>query len=142
MAKSPSKQNNLLLRFGVIMTMVGFFIFILGADPDLFNLDRSPVVGFVQTATFSTGLAITCLGGYLSLRAAKDPQHEPSIVEDIGLRLVGTGFLIAFVSSMADVFGFGTQTWPAPPFFGPWQATGVVIGEVTIALGFLLYIPR
>ena len=78
----------------------------------------------------------------MSLKAAKGPQHETSIVEDIGLRLVGTGYLIALVSSMADVFGFGTQAWPAPPFFGPWQAAGVVIGEVIIALGFLLYIPR
>ncbi|MBS3749994.1 MAG: hypothetical protein KGY39_00650 [Anaerolineales bacterium] len=142
MSKPFSNQNTLLLRLGVIMTMAGFFIFLLGIDPGLFNLNRSPVVGFVQTATFSLGLAITCLGGYMSLKAAKGPQHETSIVEDIGLRLVGTGYLIALVSSMADVFGFGTQAWPAPPFFGPWQAAGVVIGEVIIALGFLLYIPR
>jgi hypothetical protein len=42
---------------------------------------------------------------------------------------------------MADVFGFGTQAWPAPPFFGPTQAVGVVIGEFIIAVGFLLYMP-
>lgn len=135
-------HSNTLLRVGLATTLVGFFIFILGADPDLFNLNRSPVVGFAQVATFSAGLGVICLGGYLSLKGSKSPDHQTSIVEDVGLRLVGTGYLISLVSGMADVFGFGTQAWPAPPFFGPWQAAGVVIGEVIIALGFLLYIPR
>lgn len=142
MNRTNSKRKALLLRIGLALTMIGFLVFILGADPSLFNLNRSPVVGFVQTATFSVGLAVICIGGYLTLTSLREPGHQPSILEDIGLRLVGTGFLIALVSSMADVFGFGTQVWPAPPFFGPWQAAGVVIGEAIIALGFLLYIPR
>lgn len=139
---SHLKRKMLQSKIGLAMTLIGFVVFILGADPGLFRLNRSPVVGFVQTATFSVGLAVICLGGYLTLSGARDPNHKASILEDIGLRLVGTGYLIALVSSMADVFGFGTQAWPAPPFFGPWQAAGVVIGEVLIALGFLLYIPR
>jgi len=129
-------------RIGVVTSLIGFVVFILGADPALFGLNRSPVVGFVQVATFSAGLGIICVGGYLALKGIKPSHHQASILEDIGLRLVGTGYLISLVSGMADVFGFGTQAWPAPPFFGPWQAAGVVIGEVVIALGFLLYIPR
>jgi hypothetical protein len=27
------------------------------------------------------------------------------------------------------------------PYFGPWQASGVLIGQGIIALGFLLFIP-
>jgi len=30
---------------------------------------------------------------------------------------------------------------PKIPFFGPWQARGVMLGEVIIAIGFLLMIP-
>lgn len=142
MSHSNRNSRITLLRIGVATTLSGFVVFILGADPGLFRLNRSPVVGFVQVATFSVGLGIICIGGYLSLKAAKSLNHKASIVEDIGLRLVGTGYLISLVSGMADVFGFGTQAWPAPPFFGPWQAAGVVIGEVIIATGFLLYIPR
>jgi hypothetical protein len=43
---------------------------------------------------------------------------------------------------MADVFGFGSHPFPNIPYFGPWQATGVMVGEVIITLGFLLLIPK
>lgn len=141
MKETKSNNISLRIRIGIGMVLVGFLIFLLGADPGLFNLDRTPVVGFVQTATFSTGLALVCLGGWISLKACQHSGEKQSIAQDIGLRLVGTGYLIALVSAMADVFGFGTQAWPALPFFGPWQAAGVVVGEIIIAVGFLLFIP-
>lgn len=134
-------QSSTKIRLGVLLTMIGFGAFLLGADPGLFGLDRSPLVGFVQTFTFSAGLAVICLGGFISLKASQDPDREQTIAQDIGLRLVATGYLISLVSAMADVFGFGTQTWPVAPFFGPWQAAGVLIGEIIISIGFLLYIP-
>jgi hypothetical protein len=134
-------NNKLRLNIGLGLTIFGFLVFILGADPDIVNLDRSPFVGFVQTATFSTGLALVCLGGYISLKACQRSGHIQSLAQDIGLRLVATGYLISLISGMADVFGFGTQSWPSLPFFGPWQAAGVVVGEIVIAVGFLLYLP-
>lgn len=134
-------KSKIKILIGLGLTMMGFLVFLIGANPELFGLNRSPVVGFVQTATFSTGLAVICLGGFIGLKACQDPGKEPTIAQDIGLRLVGTGYLIALISALADVFGFGTQTWPVQPFFGPWQAAGVVIGEIIIAVGFLLYIP-
>jgi hypothetical protein len=49
--------------------------------------------------------------------------------------------VVAVFSGMADVFGFGSQAPPQIPYFGPWQASGVEIGEALIAIGFLLLIP-
>jgi len=115
-------------------------IFILGTSPELFGLDRSPVVGFVQITVFLIGLAIICVGGYLSLVAMWNGEPR-TIAADIGLRLVATGYVIAVVSGMADVFGFGSQPWPQIPSFGRWQSRGVLIGEAIIAIGFLLLIP-
>ncbi|MBI5297029.1 MAG: hypothetical protein HY869_16240 [Chloroflexi bacterium] len=66
---------------------------------------------------------------------------ERSIAADIGLRLVGTGFVIAIFAGMADIFGMGSHSLPNVPYFGPVQATGVLIGEIVIALGFLLMVP-
>ena len=66
---------------------------------------------------------------------------DRSIPADIGLRLVATGYVIAVFSGMADVFGMGSQSAPLAPYFGPVQALGVLIGEIVIALGFLLLIP-
>ena len=129
------------LRLRLAVAVLGLAIFVLGINPGLFGLDRSPVVGFVQIAVFLVGLAIICLGGYLTLTELWIGQ-EKSIAADIGYRLVATGYVIAAASGMADVFGFGSQPFPATPFFGQWQALGVMAGQVFIIIGFLLMIPR
>jgi uncharacterized membrane protein YedE/YeeE len=68
-------------------------------------------------------------------------NHPKTILADIGLRLVSTGFVIAVISGLADVFGFGTQLSPEIPFYGPWQAMGVLVGEIMIIVGFIFQIP-
>lgn len=139
--KSNHKNINRRINLGIGLTIAGFLIFILGANPGLVNLDHSPIIGFVQTAIFSIGLAMICLGGFISFKTCQRSDQGQSLAQDIGVRLVATGYLISLISGMADVFGFGTQSWPAMPFFGPTQATGVVAGEILIAVGFLLYMP-
>ena len=128
------------IRTGLFITLTGFFIFIVGAKPDWLGWDRSPVVGFVQIAVFLVGLAIICLGGYIGLLALWGGGQR-SIAADIGLRLVSTGYVISVFAGMADVFGMGTHPLPNVPYFGPVQATGVVLGEIVIAVGFFLLIP-
>ena len=128
------------VRFSFIATLFGLFIFIVGAKPDWFGWDRSSVVGFVQIAVFLIGLAMICIGGYVGSIAMWGSEQR-SILADIGLRLVGTGYVIAVFTGMADVFGLGSQPLPNVPYFGPWQAGGVLIGQVIIAIGFLLTIP-
>lgn len=128
------------LRASLAVSLVGLFVFIVGAKPDWFGWDRSPVVGFVQISVFLVGLGVLCVGGGLGFRALW--KGEPrTIVADIGLRLVSTGYVISVFAGMADVFGMGSQSLPGIPYFGPWQATGVLIGEIVIALGFLMVIP-
>jgi hypothetical protein len=128
------------IRAGLFITLFGLFIFIVGAKPGWLGLDRSTVVGFVQIAVFLVGLALICFGGYITLLALWKGKQR-SIAADIGLRLVSTGYVIAAFAGMADVFGLGSQPLPAVPYFGPWQALGVFIGQVFIAVGFLLLIP-
>lgn len=128
------------IRSGLFITLAGLLVFLVGARPTIFGLDRSPVVGFIQIAVFLVGMALICLGGYVSMMAFWR-NGSRTIPAEIGTRLVTTGYLIAVFSGMADVFGFGTQLPPRVPYFGPWQATGVQIGELVIAIGFVLLIP-
>jgi hypothetical protein len=137
---SSTTNGKFRIRLGMTTMAVGLLIFLIGAMPDLFGLDRSPVIGFVQIAVFLFGLALICLGGYISINGLWD-NHPKTILADIGLRLVATGFLIAVISGMADIFGFGTQLFPQIPFYGPRQATGVLFGEVIIIIGFVCQIP-
>jgi hypothetical protein len=142
MAETKRKNRNGFSkkRVGLMLTGAGFLIFTLGAAPEFYGVDRSPVVGFVQITVFLLGLGIICIGGYLSLSSLWK-GHERTLAADIGLRLVATGYVVSIVSGMADVFGMGTQPWPQIPSFGFWQSTGVIIGQIIIALGFLLMIP-
>lgn len=124
----------------IFITLIGLFIFAVGAKPGLFGWDRSPVVGFVQIIIFEIGLAFICLGGYIGLKSLWW-RLERTIISDIGSRLVATGYVFSVFSGLADIFGMGSHSFPKIPYFGPWQATGVLIGQGIIALGFVLMIP-
>ena len=127
-------------RFGLFTSIIGLVIFAIGAKPEWFTLSLTPTVGFVQITVFLIGLAIICLGGYVGLAALWGGQ-EKSIAADIGSRLIGTGYVISVFSGLADVFGMSAKDNPKIPFFGPWQAAGVEIGMIIIAIGVLLIIP-
>lgn len=140
-SKSTSKNNGRLrVQLGLGVTVFGFLLFLIGAEPGMFGVDRSPVVGFVQIAVFLVGLGIICLGGYITLAGLWNGRPK-TIASDIGLRLVATGYVIAVASGMADVFGFGSQRFPIVPYFGVYQMMGVMLGELVVAVGLLLLIP-
>ncbi len=141
MSNEPGfRISYLRIRFSLIAVIGGSIIFAVGAKPVWFGWDRAPVVGFVQMLTLLSGLALICFGGYLGLSALWGKEQR-SIVADIGLRLIATGYVICVFAGMADVFGMGAQTLPDNPYFGPLQATGLFIGELFIAVGFLMLIP-
>jgi hypothetical protein len=131
--------SNRRVRFGLVITLIGLLLFLIGTRPSIFGLDRSPVIGFVQIAVMLVGLAVIDIGGFICLMALwKD--ETPSILADFGLRFVATGYVIAVFSGMADFFGLGSHA-VFRPFFGDWQAFGVQIGQVLMGLGFLGMIP-
>jgi len=145
-ASSPSSTprfetpSRIRIRLGLTLTLMGFFIFIVGTKPDWLGWDRSAVVGFVQITVFLIGLALISFGGYVAL-AALWRGRPRTIPADIGSRLISTGYVIAVFAGMADVFGMGSQPLPGIPYFGPWQASGVLIGQSLIGIGFLMLIP-
>ncbi|RPJ25853.1 MAG: hypothetical protein EHM33_13375 [Chloroflexi bacterium] len=141
MSSEPAfRISYLRVRFSLIAVGLGLFLFAVGAKPNWFGWNRASVVGFVQIVTLLIGLALICLGGYVGLSALWGKEQR-SIVADIGLRLIATGYVIAVFAGMADVFGMGAQTLPDNPYFGPLQATGLLIGQFVIAIGFLMLIP-
>lgn len=128
------------IRFSLIAVGLGLLIFAIGAKPNWFGWNRATVVGFVQIVVLLLGLGMICIGGHIGLTALWGKEQR-SILADIGSRLIGTGYVITIFSGMADVFGMGAQTLPDNPYFGPLQASGVLIGQFVIALGFLMLIP-
>jgi len=139
---TPRMEDTITPRIlvSVSITLIGLIVFIIGAKPGYFGWDHSAVVGFVQIAVFLSGLGLICLGGYIGLHSLWWGLDR-TITSDIGSRLVGTGLVVSVFAGLADIFGMGSHTFPLTPYFGPIQATGVLIGQGIIAVGFLLMIP-
>ena len=137
---STNGVSYLRIRFSLISVSLGMLIFAIGAKPNWFGWERTPIVGFIQIIVFLVGLALICVGGFVGLSALWGKEQR-SIIADIGLRLVATGYVISVFAGLADVFGMGTQAVPKTPYFGPWQAGGVLMGQFVIAIGFLMVIP-
>ena len=137
MLPAQSLNPKVRIRAGLTLALLGLAIFILGADPGIFGLDRSPVTGFVQIAVFLSGLGLISGGGYMALKA-RWRDEEFTIAAEIGSRLISTGYVVAVASGMADVFGFGSEAFPRIPDFGIWQQRGVLVGEILIGIGFVL----
>jgi len=136
----PTSSPRLRKRTGIGVALIGMLIFLLGAKPELFGMDRSPVVGFIQIEVFLAGLGLIGLGGYFAMEGLWHGQPK-LVVTELGARLVGTGYVIALASGMADVFGLGTRPLPDVPFFGYWQGRGVLIGQLVMLLGFVMMSP-
>ena len=125
------------IEVGLLSTFFGFLLVVLGSKPEFFGMDRSPVIGFMQTATFLVGLGVIGLSGYFCLMSFW-PKGYTTITADFGIRLLATGWLIAVFSGMADVFGFGSHPMSGLVFFGKLQAMGVEIGEMFMGIGLVM----
>ena len=44
-------------------------------------------------------------------------------------------------AGLADIFGLGSHPFPQVPYFGPWQAAGVLVGQGILKVGFVMMIP-
>ena len=139
--ESTVRISYLRVRFSLICVGMGLLIFVIGAKPNLFGWSTVVEVGFIQVAVFLLGFGLICIGGFIGISALWG-REQRSILADFGSRLIGTGYVISVFAGMADIFGLGAQTLPDTPYFGPLQASGVLIGQFVVAVGFLMFIPN
>jgi hypothetical protein len=123
-------------RLGLTLLMLGFIIFLIGAKPEIFELNRGAAIGFVQIIVMLIGLGLITWGGCLTLFAFWR-NGERSLLADFGTRTCATGFVICFFTALADAFGFGTNPMP-DVFLGRLQTNGLMIGMSIIGIGFLM----
>lgn len=126
-------------RRWMTLALAGMLLFLIGLEPDLIGMNRSPVVGFVQIGVWLTGLGLLLLGATMSVRVIRNGRSN-SLRADIGLRLIATGYVIAAAASLADFISIGAHRMP-DIYFGPVQTLGLVVGIVTSILGVGLYWP-
>jgi hypothetical protein len=135
----PNLSTSRLARFGVATVVFGFFIFAIGLYPDLIRLGFTPGIGLVQIATFLLGISVMTLGAYIYAYATRHRALPRSLRQDIGLRLMATGLVIAYATGFADVLGIGSNFGAERPLLGLFQASGVALGVLVIVAGTVLY---
>lgn len=140
---TPGIELSRMTRAAVASVIFGFFVFIIGLFPAIINLDTKPGVGVLQLAVTLWGLGMMNAGAALWAYAERHRGAPRLLREDIGVRLIATGFVISAFSSLADVLGIGSHNAPRRlPYLGVWQQAGLGIGILVSVLGLLLYAKR
>lgn len=141
----PQQEASRLARLSILLIVTGFFVFLIGVYPDIIRLNTNPLVfGILQILTFLLGMGLMTLGSYLFLYTIIHHAREHRLRHDVGLRLVGTGYVFCAASALADILGFGSHNITSNETFylGPVQVTGVLIGVAIILVGLFLYSMR
>lgn len=131
-----------LSRLAVAIIVVGFFLFLIGIFPDIIRLGLTPGIGVGQIATFLFGITLMTLGAYVYAYATRHRAQPRRLREDIGVRLMATGVVIAYATGFADVLGIGSHYGAERPLFGLLQAAGVALGVFVIVVGIVMYSRR
>jgi hypothetical protein len=139
---SSDLRQSLLARLGVAVVGAGFVLFVVGVFPELIGLDFTPGVGVVQIFTLLLGISVMTLGAYVYMYATRHRALPRRLREDIGVRLMATGVVVAITTGLADVIGIGTHFGQQRPYFGPVQAWGVALGVFFVIAGIALYSKR
>lgn len=139
---TPGLRTSWLARFGATVVGLGFVAFIVGVFPEFFSLDFTPGFGLLQIFMLLSGISLMTAGAYLYMYATRHRAMPRRLREDIGLRLMATGVVVAWTTGLADVIGIGTHFGQERPLFGPVQAWGVAVGVMLIIAGIGLYSQR
>jgi hypothetical protein len=141
MTTTDPSQHPRWIQFFFYLDLLGFFLFLLGIQPGIFGLGRSHVMGYIKITVFLAGLGLVDISSYAVEHLMHPSNRALSIREDIGARLMGTGFVLAVCSSAADLIGLGSHPLPGPPYFGILQSVGLLTGVLIILMGLILYYP-
>ncbi len=135
-------RQSVLARLGVASVGAGFVLFLVGLFPESLSLDFTLGLGLLQITLFLVGISAMTLGAYIYMYATRHRAMPRRLREDVGVRLMATGIVVAYTTGLADVIGIGTHFGQQQPFFGPVQAWGVALGLFLIIVGIGLYSQR
>ena len=130
------------LAFFLVLDFIGLGLFLLGMQPWIFGLDRSPVIGYLQVVVFLFGLGFVVLSSFAMEKLFRPSNQPVTIREDVGARLCATGYVLVAVSSTADLIGLGSHPLPGSPHLGTLQSIGLIFGTAMIVVGLAMYHPR
>jgi hypothetical protein len=142
LTEPPDRGSSRLARFGVATVVFGFFVFVLGVFPEIIRLGLTPGIGLLQIGIFLLGTSVMTLGAYIYAYATRHRAMPRRLREDVGIRLMATGQVIAYATGFADKLGIGSHYGAERPLLGLLQASGIALGILVTVAGIFLYARR
>lgn len=128
-------------QIGIAIGALGVMMAFMGLFPGMTGLEPTPGFGIIQMLTVLTGFTLLMFGGLIYTKYAYYATKTATLAQQIGVRLVLTGLVLAAMSGLADLLGYGSHGPGFAPgvLFGRLQATGFVASFFMAAIGVLIY---
>ena len=128
-------------QIGIAIGALGMMISFMGLFPGMTGLDSTPGFGIIQTLTVLVGFTLLMLGAIIYIKYAYYATKTATLAQQIGQRLALTGLVLAAMSGLADLLGYGSHGpgFSAIVIFGRLQAAGFVASFFMSAIGVLIY---
>jgi hypothetical protein len=128
-------------QLGIAIGALGAIITIMGLFPVVTGLPPTAGIGLVQIFTVLIGYTLLIWGALIYVKFTFYSFSHSNLAQQIGTRLALTGLVLAAMTALADVLGFGSHGFVSGSavFLGKWQAAGIIINFLLSAMGVLIY---
>src|SRR4051794_27708729 len=128
-------------QFGIALAALGVVLALMGLFPGVTGIQAAAGVGIVQFISILIGFSLLDLGALMYVKFTFYAGRQANLAQQIGVRLMLTGLVLAGLTGMADFLGFGSHARAngGDVFFGQLQALGLLGSLLVSALGVLVY---
>ncbi len=128
-------------QFGIAIAALGVVLALMGLFPGVTGIQSATGVGVVQFISILVGFSLLDLGALMYVKFTFFAGRQANLAQQIGVRLMLTGLVLAGLTGMADFLGFGSHSRETggDVFFGQLQALGLLSSLLISALGVLVY---
>jgi hypothetical protein len=128
-------------QFGIAIAALGIVLTLMGLFPGVTGIQPTAGVGVVQFLMILIGFTLLDFGTLIYVKFTFYVGRAANLTQQIGVRLVLTGLVLAGLVGMADFLGFGShmRSETGDVFFGQFQALGLIGSLLISALGVMIY---
>lgn len=128
-------------QLGIALGALGAILTFMGLFPGVTGVPPTPGIGLLQIFTILIGFTLLIWGALIYVKFTFYPFKPANLVQQIGTRLSLTGLVLAALTSLADVLGFGSHGLisESQVFVGRLQSIGMIVNFIMASIGVLIY---
>jgi len=132
-------------QIGIAIGALGMMLTIMGLFPGVTGLEPTTGIGIVQIFVILIGFTLLILGALIYVKFTFYAFKKSTLSQQIGNRLALTGLVLAGLSALADILGFGSHgVIPAVEeettiFLGRLQALAIIFSFFVASFGVAMY---